>query len=740
MRKKNVVLNLYLLILLFMLKAPVQAAAKTAHPIPEISTKVKIDGKLTDSAWNDALKLDLNYEVMPGENIKPPAQTTVYLMYTKQTLYVAFDAQDPNPAEIRARIRERDNFTGDDWVGIALDTFNDERRTYNFYCNPLGVQMEEISSPEGGGEGWDAIWKSAGKINKKGFCVEMAIPFSSLRFQRKKENQTWGIDAIRSYPRNLRHMFSLFPWDRNNNCYMCQAEKIVGFAGAKPGKNIEITPTLTSLYTQEREDFTSGDFKKKEGTVEPGLTAQWGFTPNLTLNATINPDFSNVEADVPELDINTQFAIDYPEKRPFFLEGASIFNTRLRGVYTRSLAEPDWGVKIAGKEGANAIGFFSVQDNITNLMFPGNQRSRYASLNQSSVGSVVRYRRDIGKASTLGVLVTDRESTDYFNRVGGIDGDFRITPKDRIRVQFLGSNTQYSDEIATEYAQPTGNFWGTALDLYYIHDTKTVDWHLGYSDIGTDFRADLGFMPQGDYKNYDAGLGHNWYKRRGHWYTYINLASSLILKKDHDGNTLYKGTSSVLNYKGPMQSTLNLFANLGKRTYRGIEFDENKLFFNGGIRPSGNVFFFMRGIIGRGIHYSTLQAGNQFQFEGFVRYKMGRHLELLLDHKYEKFNVDAGRLYTANISYVRFVYHFTKKAFLRTILKYYNYKYNPALYTFNINPHMKHLFSQILFSYEFNPRTVLYLGYSDDYFGYEEIPVVQTNRTLFAKIGYAFVL
>ncbi|UCH94101.1 MAG: carbohydrate binding family 9 domain-containing protein [Candidatus Aminicenantes bacterium] len=729
-------------VVLFFLVYGTLLTGKTPHRVPPVTSKVKIDGILNEKAWEKALVMELKYEVRPGENIEPPVKTEVLLTYSKSYLYAAFRAYDPNPSSISAHIRERDNIGGDDWVAISIDTFNDQRLAFSFLCNPFGVQSDEIASPEGGGEAWDAIWNSAGRINNQGYVVEMAIPFSSLLFQRKGSNQdqVWGIDAVRSYPRSVRHLISLFPWDRNNNCYMCQAEKLVGFAGATPGKNIELDPTLYSIFTQERENFPGGDFIDKEKKVDPGLTGRWGFTPNLTLSATVNPDFSNVEADIPQLDINTRFAIYYPEKRPFFLEGASIFNTRFRAVHTRSLADPDWGLKVTGKEGKHAIGFFSVQDHITNLLIPGSQGSRSTSIDMNTLGSVLRYRLDVGKSSTLGILVTDREGEDYFNRMAAIDGDLRVTPKDRIRFQFLGSQTRYPEEISAGYQQPEETFTGTALDVYYHHDTRSFDWHLGYTDVSADFRADLGFMPQAGFRNFDAGLAHSWNRPRGYWFTVLNVGSSYMEEKDYHGNLLSRGVTFDFNYIGPLRSYFNLASHLGKRTYGGIEFDHNHVYFNGAVRPSGTFEFFFNGLMGDGIDFDNIQPGNRFQLGGTVRLRLGRHLDLMLDHKFERFNVDAGRLYTANISYLRLVYYFNRRTFLRSILKYVDYKYNTGLYSFTLDPRDKHLFSQFLFSYEINPRTVLFLGYSDDYYGYHTVALTQSNRTFFVKVGYALVL
>ncbi|MCP4547105.1 MAG: carbohydrate binding family 9 domain-containing protein [bacterium] len=207
-----------------------------------MESEIRVDGVLDDELWQEALLLEPGYEVEPGENIPAPVGTEVLLAYGVTHLYVAFRAWDPDPSAISARLSDRDEIWDDDWVRIVLDTFNDERRTYNFACNPLGIQADLIDSPEGGGAAWDAIWDCAGRIHASGYVVEMAIPFSSLSFQRREREQIWGVDAVRSYPRDVAHEIGLFPRDRSNNCYMCQSEKLIGFAGASPGRAIELDP------------------------------------------------------------------------------------------------------------------------------------------------------------------------------------------------------------------------------------------------------------------------------------------------------------------------------------------------------------------------------------------------------------------------------------------------------------------------------------------------------------------
>jgi hypothetical protein len=748
MRRRLELCFLFLSVVLF-LAIPVHGSdvkgdpGKLPHKIPAVSSKVKIDGDLSEKAWEEALVLGLNYEVEPGENIKPPVKTMVYLAYGSDRLYVAFRCFDPDPSAIRAHVTDRDNIDNDDHVGLVLDTFNDSRRTYNFFCNPYGIQADYISSLTGGGDEWDSIWNSAGRINDDGYTVEMAIPLSALRFQRKKgeDVQVWGIDIVRSYPRTLSHVIGLFPRDRDSNCYMCQADKVIGFSGAKPSKNLEFVPTLSAVLTQEREGFPDGPFEEKTSKLHPGLTARWGFTPNLTLSATVNPDFSQVEADAAQLDVNLQFALFYPEKRPFFFEGSSIFKSIFYVLHTRSIADPNWGIKLSGKEGKNAIGIFAVQDNITNLFFPWSQGTDITSLDMNNFSSVLRYRRDVGKSSNVGFIITDREGENYFNRVAGIDGDLRVTKTDRIMFQFLGSQTQYPDEIAAQFNQPMDNFDGRALDLNYHHRSEHLFLFCHYQEATPQFRADLGFMTQVDFKYLNVGGGYTWRRNPGHWYTTLHWGLRYTSETDHSGNMLGRHFRSWFRYFGPLQSFIYVHANIGgKKSYQGVEFDDNFVHFQLEMRPAGSLFLRLLGDIGDMIDFSNVRSGDRIRLNPIIQYNLGRHIYLGLDHVFEKLNVESGRLYTANLTNFRLIYQFNRRAFLRTTLQYANYDYNADNYTYPIDSKYRHLFTQFLFSYKINPQTVLFLGYSDDHYGDQNIPLTQNNRTLFIKIGYALAL
>jgi len=721
---------------------PSAAGNRPVQRVPRVEGSVKIDARLDEPAWSEALVIDLDTEVEPGENIAPPVRTEVLLCYDQGKFYAAFRAHDPDPSAIRARYTDRDQIYEDDWVGIILDTFDDARRSYDFLCNPLGIQSDMVEvSGGGGGTAWDAIWDSAGRITDEGYVVEMAIPFSSLRFQRSEGDQVWGFDAVRSYPRTVRHHIGCFPRERGNNCYLCQAEKIVGFAGADPGRNLEFDPTVAALYSEERDGFPDGPFVKKDGSVDPGLTVRWSLTPNLTLGAAVNPDFSQVEADAAQLDINTQFALYYPEKRPFFLEGADFFSTQIGAVHTRTLADPAWGVKVSGKVGRGAIGYFTVRDEVTNLLLPSSQYSMTTTLGTKNTGSVFRYRHDVGKSSTIGMLASNREGSGYSNRLFGLDGTLRFTSKDTLLVQALGSRTRYPSDTAEAFGQPEGTFSGEAFDLMYVHNTRTWETYVHYMDFGEHFRADLGFVPQVGYSFFDTGVLRNWYQDQpNHWYNHIRAWVGYELTRDARKRMLREVYGTLVEYGGPKESSGSIIVYIGKQRFMDEEFDHNTFRVSATFQPLRDLELGLILKMGDAVDYAHARQAKRLRIRPAMELFAGLHLRLELAHDYDRLWVREGRLYTAHLTELRAVYQFTSRAFFRAILQRADYRFEEDVYRFLMMPREKSLLSQFLFSYKVNPQTALYLGYSDNYLGNHQVGLTQTDRAVFFKIGYAWVL
>ena len=716
-----------------------EGVALGSHRVPRIDQRISVDGSLDEPAWEQAWTMTLDFEVMPGENIPAPVRTEVLVMHDESRLYVGFRAWDPDPSAIRAHLSDRDDAWADDWVGVVLDTFNDERRNYLFVVNPLGVQMDTIEAEQTGGTPWDGIWASAGRITDWGWSAEMEIPFSTLRFQRTDGAQVWGFDAIRGYPRNVSHQMGAFPRDRSVNCYLCQALKIEGFVGVSPGRNLELVPTLTAARTDIREDVPGGPMVEGDSDVEIGFTVRWGFTPNLTVSATVNPDFSQVEADARQLAVNRPFAIFNPEKRPFFMEGADFFETPMNVVYTRMMRDPAWGIKLTGKEGDHTIGAYVVDDEVTNLIIPGSQSSAFTSLEESNLATVLRYKYDLGSRYTVGALVTDRQGTDYLNRVAGVDGDLRLSERDRVYVQFLTSSTRYPEEVVEEFDQPQGTFDDWAGEVVYIHDTRTWEWWAAYSDIGTDFRADLGFMPQVDYRHGEVGLGYTWNAVEGSWYSRLNLKTKVAQTEDQDGFLLFHEDVVQFTVEGPLQSHSVLRPSRAREGYNGQEFAFNQLRLHVCAKPNGHSHAWLNVLTGGQIDYANTRKGDVLNLNGGFWYRLGRHLRVEPTYTWERMDVDEGWLYTASIAQLAASWQFNTRFFVRAILQYVDDEFNPDLYSDGRDSEYRNLFTQLLFSYKVNPRTVLFVGYSDSSVGSQDYGLTKAARSVFAKIGYAWV-
>jgi hypothetical protein len=712
---------------------------ETPLQIPRLDAGIKVDGVLDDNVWETAWSMTLDYEVRPGENTTPLAVTEVLVFHDRSRLFVAFRAHDPDPAAIRAHLADRDQAWNDDWVGVALDTFNDERRNYLFAVNPVGVQMDNIQTSDGPTP-WDGIWAAAAAIDENGWTAELVIPFSTLRFQRSDGPQIWGFDAVRGYPRNHSHKMAAFPLDRSNNCYLCQALKIEGFAGVSPGRNLEIVPTLTASRTDTRDEVPDGPMVAGDPEIEIGATVRWGMTPNLTLSAALNPDFSQIEADALQLQVNRPFAIFFPELRPFFMEGADFFDTSFNAVYTRMMRDPAWGLKLTGKEERHTIGAYVVDDNVTNLIIPGSESSDFASLEQSNLSTVLRYRFDVGNRFTLGALGTNRSGPDYLNRVAGIDGDLRLSSRDRIIAQALTSRTRYPQQVQEDFDQPSGTFDDWAAEVIYLHNTRTWEWWAVWSDVGTDFRADLGFMPWVDRVIYEAGLGYTWNATESSWYSKLNLKSKIAHVVDQSGFLLFHEDVVQFTLEGPLQTHSVIRPSRVREGYNGEQFDFARVRFHTCIKPNGHSQAWLNLTGGGQIDYANTRPGDFLNLDVGGWYRIGRHFYIEPKYTRERMDVDAGWLYTTSIGQLMTSWQFNPRCFVRAIVQHVDNRFNPELYTDDRDPEYQRLFTQFLFSYKLNPRTVLFVGYSDNSAATQDHGFTQTDRTVFAKVGYAWVM
>jgi hypothetical protein len=556
---------------------------------------------------------------------------------------------------------------------------------------------------------------------------------------------TWGIDALRNYPRNQPYRLALNPQDRGNNCSLCQTASLTGIAGVSPARSIELNPTITSSQSGVRKEFPNGSLQSDDPDIEAGLTGQWGMTPNFTFSGTINPDFSQVEADAAQLAVNTQFALLFAEKRPFFLEGADIFETRFNAIYSRNIADPEWGLKLTGKAGKNALGAIVTQDRRTNFLIPAAEGSRLRSAEQENLSTVLRYRRDLYGAATRsatgGLFFTSREGDGYHNRMLGGDILFRWRRTQAFRLELLGSSTQYPASISASAQQSTSEITGHALRAVYQHTSRDWMYYFLYRDVAADFRADLGFVPRADYREKGVALERAWYPAKSSW-KHLRLGVQAADLDDQSGARLERSADFYAWAQGPRQSFIRADVIARDQRYRRELFDTSRVVLYGEFAAHPDIFLTAQASSGNQIDFANARQGEQFRFDPGVRWNVGRHLRLNLNHAYEGLDVDRGRLFIANLTELRATYQFNNRTFVRWIGQHLDVDRDPKLYanyeTNLVDARSRDFFNQLLFSYKINPLTVLFLGYSDTYLGNAQIDLTQESRTLFLKVGYAW--
>ena len=727
---------------------PLLACASLPAPasvpsLPSTSGEIVIDGVIDEPAWDDAVAIHIDVQTRPGENIPAQIDTVAYLVEDGESLYVAFDAKDPAPDKIRAFLRDRDSAWNDDFVGIVIDTYGDERRAFEFFVNPLGVQMDltndDVFKRED--DSWDAIWDSAGMISDEGYVVEMEIPLNQLRFPKVEGKQTWGIDLLRFYPREHRYRLSNNPQDRNLNCYLCQLQKVEGLEGIEPGRDLEIVPTLTASQVSTTENPGSEPLRTGDADAEIGVNVRWGISPDLTTNLAINPDFSQVEADVAQLDANNQFALFYPEKRPFFLEGADYFSTPVQAVFTRTVADPSLGAKLTGKRGNNTFGAFIAQDDRTDLIFPSATGSDSESLDQENSVFVGRYSRSFGDASAVGALLTARVGDDYHNTVGGLDLRWKLTDQHRVQAQYLRSDTEYPASVVSGFEQPDGSFTGSATNLSYNFDSRDWFGYLRHNARTRGFRADAGFVPQVDLDQQVVGLGHRWHGDENTWYSQLRLSADWDITHDEAGRLIEKESEAYLIVNGPMQSWIEIGALTRDRLYDNVMFDENRFSLYAEVQPRGGLTLGFWSSVGDQIDFDNTRLGEQIRIDPFVWWNVSRRLLLLYDGVFVNLDrQDGANIFAASVHNVRVTWQFSVRSFVRLTAQIQDIERNPDSYNEPVDSRSRDVGRQLLYSYKINPQTVFFLGYSDALIDDDELGgLATTDRTWFMKIGYAWL-
>ncbi|WP_251359744.1 carbohydrate binding family 9 domain-containing protein [Kangiella sp. TOML190] len=715
--------------------------------IPKIKTNLELDGRLSEAVWQQAKRVDLAYETDPGENIPAKVSTQAYVFEDGDFLYIGFKAEDPNKESLRASFRDRDDIADEDLVGIKIDTFNDQRRTYNFFVNPLGIQEDSISDDVLDREdySWNAIWYSAGQVTEQGYSVEIKIPFKILRFAKTEQQKRWAIDFVRLMPKEYEYRFAAAPVDRNINCTICQYQKVAGFSEISSGQNLELIPYVVANKTEQRDLQQNQDWQDDGVDTEAGLDLRWAISDNSILNATVNPDFSQVESDSAQLDVNTRFALFFEEKRPFFLEGADYFNTMLTIFYSRNIADPDAGVKYTAKDEHGSLGVLVTRDNNTNIILPYSQSSRLVALEDESNSAAVRYAYDLSESSLLGVTMTHRDAGDYSNDLISFDGKHQLTDTDVFRYQLIHTETDNPENLQTDFDRDASES-GSAYRLNYSHNDRDWSWFVSHNDFDKEFRADLGFLTRSGYRKTIIGAGRRWYGEKDDFFSRIQFSGDWDTTVEYTGQRLETETDLALSLLGRAQSQIDLRAGTRNLYFDDRWFDQDYYSISASYKPLANLRTGIVASFTDDIDFlsASSRAGEVDGYGAYVDWQATKHFNLYLEYEKQSFDVAQGNFFDAEVANAKLVYQFNEKSFLRFLLRYTNSDFSQdpnVLQGLNVSSINKNLVRQLLYAYKLDAKSVLYLGYSDNGIENDQISSLTENqRTLFAKFSYAFQL
>jgi hypothetical protein len=715
--------------------------------ISRITSKIDVDGDLSDAGWQQAEKIATWFETNPGDNLEPKVANLAWLGYDQDFLYAAFQFADPNPRAIKAPLGDRDNVPSyTDYGGVIIDPRNDGKTAQMFLANPRGIQYDALTSDASGEDSApDFFWDSAGRITEGGWVMEMRIPFSSLRYQDSDPEQ-WRIMLYRNMPREFRYQMFTSRLPRDSNCFICNTRPLVGLAGLPSGSHWVLAPYATGSQVAEPAGGRLGaGLESDDPSGEMGLDAKWIPNPNMVFDATLNPDFSQIESDQAQISANERFALFFPERRPFFLESVDMFSTPFQAIYTRTFNQPLWGARSTGQVGDNVWTVLAGQDEGDGgIILPGVLGSGLAVADFESTVAIGRYRRDLG-SGFASLLYSGREMEDgAYNRVFGPDFRWMPSGQDTVTGQLLFSRSQtpVRPDLAEEWDGRSLEGW--AGQLWWSRSLQTWDFFAYGQALDDEFRADNGFVNQVGIREGLVEVGHT-YRPEGKFYSRLRLFTISHYKDDQDGNKLELGVIPGFGVDAKLNSFIRM--EFAYHELRGIE----KVHERWQLRPQIEVrpgkvfsFFSLSGRVGQEVDFDNDRRGTGMTL--FTRADVRPTDQLLLTLNADRrfldvpdSNGEESRLFTADVLRLRANYTFSARSWLRLIGQYVSTERDPALYTFPVREESGTFSSSAVFAYKLNWQTVLFLGLADNQL-YEPVTdgLEAADRSVFVKVSYAF--
>ncbi len=732
--------------------------------ISKATGSIKIDGDLNDPGWKSAAKIDKFVERNPGDNIPPDVSTVVYVTYDNENLYVAFDCYD-DPNSIRATMSQRDQWYGDDGVIVLLDTYGSAAWAYEFFVNPYGIQKDVLWSNVMGMEdsGFDLIWKSAARKTGTGYQVEIAIPFTSMRFPGQ-DVQTWRMDFWRNRPREATHQYSWAANDRNEQCWPCQWGTVEGIRDVQPGKGIEILPAFVANQMGEINGLPNRDvsFRNHDAEGQWSLGGKYSASSDVTIEGAYNPDFSQIESDAAQIDVNSTIDLIYPERRPYFQEGSDIFRTMFNSFYTRMVWDPQYTAKLTGRMGRNALGFLIARDNSSPYMIPLNQSNVPVFSVGKSLVTVFRASRELGRGSRVGIMLTDRRFKDRgIGSIASLDGLVRLSRRYTFDYQFIGSYTReisnpaltadyvdvlrfYGKDTTIDHGKHTialdgEKFYGSAFITRLSRNARNLNFMIDYNQVSPSYRTETGYDPLINYKIVNPSLSYTIYFKKG----LIQRLTPQLYKFnrwDFDGNVENDNTGVALNGQlNAAQISLDLGYNWGKRYHEQVRFDRLwEVSVRSDSRISDKIAAGIYVRYAKDVAYFAMAKGNSTDISAYLVLKPIDRITIEPNFAFSRMtNIEnGGRYYNGYIARTRVQFQATKELSLRLVTQY-----NDFGRIWNMDP---------LLTFRLNSFSVFYAGSTYEYgdiapiqrraYPLNDIPATwkMTSRQYFLKVQYLF--
>ena len=715
-----------------------------------------IDGRLDDVIWQDAIHITEFVQQNPVEGAPATEDTDVWIAYDSQNLYIAVHAHYSDPSIMRANRVDRDQSFDDDNISFYFDTFLDQQRAYLFSVNGYGVQGDAIVNARGfgrsnrrrstgsfsafrggiptGDNSWDALFSSGGQTVADGYTAEVAIPFKSLRYPERDQGlpHRWGFQIVREI-RGKDEFQVWAPVTRNVSGFLTQAGLLEGMTNLSLSRNLEIMPTFTGVQYGSLNQ--QGKFVDGDPSPEGGVNVKYGITSNLIADFTYNPDFSQIESDLPQIEVNQRFALFYPELRPFFLEGAEIFSPQ-RGmvtfVNTRTIVDPEFGGKITGKVGNTTVGLMIANDEA-----PGRTDSSTDSAFGETANNIVgRARYDLYAESYVGALVTHREFLDTHSTLGALDGNFRLG-----QTQSLSFQAVQTDHRDLEQMDREGQMFNLSWRFTDRHWTSFISLYT----LSPDFRTDIGFVRRVDQKQGFSSLGYTF--RPESWV--VSWGPSVRYNWNHDFNNVLQDLDKRVAFDATFARNISVNSQFQDEMERfgGINFQKQAGRIGGQVSTSRRVSvggYYEYGDLVRYVENPYLGRGSTGSFFAALR-PLSRFQSEINLRTSDFIDPRTGDDLVFDVKILRALstYQFTDRFLLRNISEY-----NTFDKTVDLN---------LLFTYRLNAGTAFYIGYDDHYRQADQIygddmdgdgiddqlfPMAtvyqQTNRAVFTKFQYLF--